>query len=104
MIYTLLPTQSAIKLVDLKNTNGCWGLDLCVITFSGGNPCVFAIGPRAQDILNNSTPSNIIYNGFFLPDSNSILHRNFRKFTDELWARNLSLGPYQIDVQPYRIG
>lgn len=112
MIFTVLPGQPAVKLADLKNTKGCYGLDLQVVTYytGPGMTIVFAIGGNAQNSLNTGIAPVFIagrpyFNGgFYLPDGDGALYRNFRQFADELWVKNLSGGIYQVDVQPYRIG
>lgn len=117
MVFILSPQAPAVKIADLKNSKGCWGLNVELLTWdtANGSSVTFAIGIEAQNQLNGppqTVTQGVMHagfygNGFTLADRAGEVHRQFQQFADELWVRNFGAlnGPVtQVAVNAYLIG
>lgn len=117
MVIQVIAQAPAVKIADLKDSKGCWGLDLELLTWdtTQGNSITFAIGPNAKDLLNGAPQqvsqstlhAGFYGNGFTMPDlGQAEVFRSYNPFADELWVRNFgpaNTPPAQVDVEVYRI-
>lgn len=107
MVYLLTPLAPAVKVADLSNTHGCYGLNLEALITSVGQPVCFSIGQNAQAALDGKKLTDLsvqgFYPDFFLPDSDATYHRYFPVFADQLWARNFANGNVLFDIQVFKV-